>query len=86
MAVIGNNCSSTLKCVSLVSDFRLFDQHPEAMIRLRVTLTLCLLCFLAASLAEDAGSEREVREANDDFSTAAKTYNNVLVRQKRDCE
>ncbi|KAI0226724.1 hypothetical protein LSAT2_022823 [Lamellibrachia satsuma] len=54
------------------------------MIRLRVTVTLCLLCFLAVSLAEDAGSEREVREANDDFSTAAKTYKDVLVRQKRD--
>ena len=86
MAVVGNNFNSTLKYVSLVSDFRLFDQHSETMIRLRVTVTLCLLCFLAASLAEDAGSEREVREANDDFSTAAKTYKDVLVRQKRDCE
>ena len=60
------------------------------MIRLRVTVNLCLLCFLAASLAEDsakdAGSEREVREANGDFDTAAETYKDVLVRQKRHCE
>ena len=74
----------------LVYVFRLFRQRPKTMIRLRVTVTLCLLCFLAASLVEnsdqDAGSEREVREANDNFDTAAETYNDVLVRQKRNCE
>ena len=69
----------------LVSVFRLFRQHPKEMIGLWVTVTLCLLCFLAASLAEDsakdAGSERVVREANDDFDTAAKTYKDVLVQR-----
>ena len=60
------------------------------MIRLPVTVTLCLFCFLAASIAEesakDAVSQREAREANDDFDTAAETYKDVLVRQKRHCE
>ncbi|KAI0214054.1 hypothetical protein LSAT2_000855 [Lamellibrachia satsuma] len=68
-------------------------RHPVAMSLLRAALALCLLCLLAASLAEetakteqvddDHGLEREARELNEDVDVEADSYEDVMSRQKR---
>ena len=60
---------------------------------MKAVVLACLLGLLAASLTEDtvhtepvddeAGLEREVREAQDEVDSGAASYKEVMSRQKR---